>query len=62
MAGKLLSAPATLLGATLGTDVTTRQEARDVLSVVPGSHLYGVKAAPQWAAQFPKSDPDKSFR
>ena len=43
VAKRLLNAPMTMMGLAAGTDVTTRQEGRDLAGILPGSNLYGVK-------------------
>jgi len=59
--GRLMNAPATLAGMTLGTDVTTSREARDLLGAVPLARLYGLQALGNyWANGFPATDPTKA--
>jgi hypothetical protein len=61
IAKRVLNAPSTLGGLMLGTDATTKQEARDLWGTIPGGNLYGLKAVGQWwANSFPSSDPDKA--
>ncbi len=56
---KLINAPATLSGL-LGTDVTTQREARDLLTMLPGSRLIGVPATIRYLTEgLPKTDPEK---
>jgi hypothetical protein len=43
VAKRMLNAPLTLGGMVTGSDVTTRQEGRDLMGILPGSNLYGVK-------------------
>lgn len=60
---RLLNSTQTAAGLALGTDVTTKREARDLWGSIPGANLYGLKAAGQWwADQLPASDPDKTSR
>jgi hypothetical protein len=61
VAKRLLNAPSTIGGLTLGTDVTTKREVKDVLGALPFGSLYGIKgAANYWANTFPTSDPTKA--
>ena len=63
VAGRLMTLPATAAGAVLGTDVTTRKEAKDALTGLPLSNTYGAR----WWVEFlasgqPASDPEKTGR
>jgi hypothetical protein len=59
-AKRLLNAPATAGGLLLGTDVTTRQEGRDLWGILPGNNTYGLRMLGNYLSNsLPASDPDK---
>lgn len=62
VANRLANLPATGIGMVLGTDVTTKREARDLWGSFPGANLYGLKAAGQyWINTMPSYDPSKAY-
>ena len=62
VSGRLINAVPTVLGAALGTDVTTKKEVQELWRAMPGSRLYGLPALGNYFADaFPKSDPEKSY-
>ena len=60
MLSRLGSAPMTITGALLGTDVTTQAEMRDLFRALPFGRLYGLPAFGNWLTEsMPKTDPEK---
>ncbi|WKB55964.1 hypothetical protein [Eleftheria terrae] len=60
VAGRLMSAPATLAGMATGSDVTTKAEMRSLVGALPGSNLYGVRNLANYLVDLqPATDPEK---
>lgn len=63
VAKKLTNAPTTAAGLLLGTDTTTRQEGKDLYSLIPGSNAIGMRMLGTYLTNsLPASDPDKTGR
>lgn len=60
VAGRVMSAPATLMGLLTGSDVTTKKEMKDLLTTLPLSNTYALRAVVDYVSDhYPKSDPTK---